>query len=178
MKNAILAFSALVASAAAQDYFTAVSARSASPVHLLPLNANGGKFILGGEPSSYCPEQVKDACPAGTSTVLAGGYGTLSLGVVVPGGQQVYVAPDGSLSYTQPHSAYIPEGSVRVGWSREAQTDNVIGFLNFVSGLIACPVAGKPWQVYGKLPGLTFDSACLGFNALTINGTEAGAWEY
>ena len=77
--------------APATPYFTAISARSASPVHLLPLNAIGGKFYLGGTPSSYCPkvvgQSVCDRYP-GNATVLAGGFGTLSLGVVVPGGQQ------------------------------------------------------------------------------------------
>lgn len=86
----IAALTALVASAAAQNYFGVMSTRSASPVHLLPLTARGQKFYLGGgPPSTYCPvEVVGDACPSGNSTVLAGGYEYLSLGVMVPGGQQ------------------------------------------------------------------------------------------
>lgn len=86
----IAAFSALIASTAAQNYFGVMSTRSASPVHLLPLTARGGKFYLGGAgPSSYCPPNLPEgACPSGNSTVLAGGDVTLSLGVVVPGGQQ------------------------------------------------------------------------------------------
>jgi hypothetical protein len=89
MKTAV-AFSALFASTFAQNYFGVISARSASPVHLLPLNANGGKFFLGGAPSSYCPPQAGDVCEEypGNYTVFAGGSGTLSLGVIVPGGQQ------------------------------------------------------------------------------------------
>ena len=89
MKTAV-AFSTLVASTFAQSYFGAISARSASPVHLLPLTANGGKFYLGGDTSAYCPPQVGEACNdyPGNYTVFAGGSGTLSLGVVVPGGQQ------------------------------------------------------------------------------------------
>jgi hypothetical protein len=85
----VAALSALIASAAAQSYFSVMSTRSASPVHLLPLTARGGKFYLGGgPPTTYCPEQVGDACPSGNSTVLAGGYETLGMGVMVPGGQQ------------------------------------------------------------------------------------------
>jgi hypothetical protein len=180
------AFSVLIASAMAEGYFGVMSTRSASPVHLLPLTARGGKFYLGGgPPSSYCPPQVGDACPPGTQTVLAGGDGTLSLGVVVPGGQQgefitidysyilssnsasVYVAPDGTLSYTAPHSAYKPEGSVVDGWTK-TEGEN-FGNLAFKNGLIACPTKkeGEGYQVFGQLPGLTFDKACLGFNALT-----------
>jgi hypothetical protein len=89
MKIAI-AFSTLVASTLAQGYFGVISARSASPVHLLSLNANGGKFFLGGTPSSYCPPNLGETCNSlpGNWTVFAGGIGSLSLGVVVPGGQQ------------------------------------------------------------------------------------------
>lgn len=98
--------------------------------------------------------------------MLAGGEGTLSLGVVVPGGQQVYVAPDGALSYTQPHSAYKPEGSVVDGWNKTEGAN--FGSLNFVDGLVACPTTeGKPWQVYGALSTVELGSDCLGFNALT-----------
>jgi hypothetical protein len=86
----IAAFTTLIASIAAQDYFSVISTRSGSPVHLLSLVARGQKFYIGGEnpPTSYCPPQVGDACPSGNNTVLVGGHETLSLGVVVPGGQQ------------------------------------------------------------------------------------------
>lgn len=80
----------------------------------------------------------------------------------------VYVAPDGSLSYTAPHSAYIPEGSVRDGFSR-TEGEN-FGNLAFKSGFIACPTNkpdGPGYQVFGQIAGLTFDEKCLGFNALT-----------
>ena len=89
MKTAVV-FSTLVASTLAQGYFGVISARSASPVHLLPLTANGGKFYLGGDSSSYCPPQVGETCNEypGNYTVFAGGNGGLSLGVIVPGGQQ------------------------------------------------------------------------------------------
>ncbi|KAJ4303730.1 hypothetical protein N0V90_002631 [Kalmusia sp. IMI 367209] len=182
--KSVAAFSMLVASVLAQEgpaYFSVISARSASPVHLLPLNANGGKFYLGGTASGYCPPTVGETCDKypGNETVLAGGYGTLSLGVIVPGGQQVYVAPDATLSYTVPHSAYIPEGSVVDGWSR-TERDNSLGSLAFEGGLVACPTGeGKPWQVYGQVANFTAPSAeCLGFSAITYNSTDAGAWEY
>ena len=83
------AVSALVASAAAQSYFTVMSARSASPIHFLSLEARGDKFYLGGgPPSAYCPTEVGDACPSGNTTTLIGGDGGLSMGVIVPGGQR------------------------------------------------------------------------------------------
>ena len=170
MKTTV-AFLALVASTYAQ-YFGVISARSASPIHLQELTARGGKFYLGGgPPSSYCPPQVGDACPSGNYTVLAGGQETLSLGVVVPGGQQVYVAPDGTVSYTTAHSAYKPDGSIVDGWSK-TEGEN-FGFLTFKDGLIACPAGeGQGYQVYGQIPGITFAPECLGFNALTCKSSS------
>lgn len=153
------------------SYFGVISARSASPVHLQSLTARGGKFYLGGgPPSSYCPvEVVGDACPPGNTTVLAGGFNTLSLGVIVPGGQQVYVAPDGALSYTVAHSAYIPPGSIVDQFSRELPAEGAqFGYLNFETGFVACPAAGEGngYQVFGQVDGATFGPECLGFNAL------------
>lgn len=163
-------------------YFGVMSARSASPVHLLPLTARGLRFYLGGgPPSSYCPDQVSSACPPGNTTVLAGGEGTLGLGVVVPGGQQVYVAPTGELSYTQAHSAAVPEGSYVDKFKRDYPTGGYqFGHLTFeVGGLIACPAGAEMgYQVFGAVPGKTFGPECLGFQALTIASKDPGAWQY
>lgn len=164
-------------------FFGVMSARSASPIHLLPLTARGGKFYLGGPgPTSYCPvEQVGDACPPGNSTVLAGGDKTLGLGVVVPGGQQVYVAPGGALSYTGAHSGSMPSGSIVDKFSREAPTgESQFGHLSFETGFVACPAGeGQGYQVFGQVTdGSAFGADCLGFSALTIATDKAGAWQY
>lgn len=91
--KSVTVLSTLLACAAAQTaYFGVISARSASPIHLLPLQANGGKFFLGGTASGYCPSTAigNETCALypGNSTTFAGGNVSLSLGVVVPGGQQ------------------------------------------------------------------------------------------
>jgi len=171
------AFSALVASTFAQSNFGVISARSASPIHLQELTARGGKFYLGGgPPSSYCPPQVGAGCPSGNYTIFAGGVVTLSLAVDVPGGQQVYIAPDGTMSYTSPHSAYMPTGSIIDGWNKTEGTQ--FGYLTFDEGLVACPTTGQGYQVYGQIANITFAPECLGFDALTSNTTLFGAWEY
>jgi hypothetical protein len=91
----------------------------------------------------------------------------------------VYVAPDGSVSYTMPHSVSKPEGSIVDGWSKIEGENGSLGSLSFTNGLIACPTTeGKPRQVFAQLPGLTFSPDCLGFDALVSNATDAGAWEY
>lgn len=152
-----------------QDLFGVISSRSASPVHLLPLTARNGKFYLGaGPPTSSCPENV-GSCPPGNSTVFQGGAGTLGLGVVVPGGQQVYVAANGELSYTLPHSAAIPAGASVDQFSKTAPGSNNLGTLNFETGFVACPVGsgGQGYQVYGQNQGFEASSECLGFSALT-----------
>lgn len=122
------------------DAFTVISARSASPVHLLPMNAAGTYFYLGGKPSTYCPESVSQVapCPSGSVTAFAGNGAalvcssisnppsplppgsqgntreaklTVNQDVTVPGGQAIYVDSNGALRFTQPHSASIGEGS-------------------------------------------------------------------
>jgi len=94
--KSVLAISAFAAAVLAQadSPFGIMSTRSASPVHLLPFTARGGKFFLGGAgPTSYCPPQVEPNCPPGTQTLLVGGTETVSLDVMVPGGQQSAFIP-------------------------------------------------------------------------------------
>ncbi|KAF3032133.1 hypothetical protein E8E12_003358 [Didymella heteroderae] len=165
-------------------YFGVIAARSASPIHLTTLTARNGKFYLGaGAPTTYCPAESIGAanCPPGNSTVFAGGESTLSLGVVVPGGQQVYVAPDGALSYTTAHSAFIPTGSIVDQFSKTAPANgNSFGYLNFETGFVACPVgaADAGYQVFGQTDSFKASSDCLGFSALTSSVDEPGAWQY
>lgn len=70
------------------------------------------------------------------------------------------------MSYTTPHSAYKPEGSIVDGWTKTEGPN--FGNLAFSGGLVACPTGdGKPWQVYGQIPNVALAPDCLGFNALT-----------
>lgn len=173
----VAALTGLLSTASAQ-YFSLTSARSGSPIHFQSVSASGQQLWLNKETASYCPENV-DSCPAGNATTFAGGEGTLSMGVVVPGGQQVYIEADtGAVKYTQAHSAAVPEGAVREGWSTEA--GNGFGILsNKAGGFIACPSEdSEAYEVFVALDGLKFDDGCLGFSALAANATSAGAWQY
>ncbi|OOF91230.1 hypothetical protein ASPCADRAFT_134635 [Aspergillus carbonarius ITEM 5010] len=120
--------------------FTVTSARSGSPIHLLQLTIFSGRFYLGGRTSSYCPSGVaqEGECPPGNETVLTGGNG---LAVAVPGGQQIYILPSGALTFTPPHSAYIPSGSVTGPFTYTPGTP--FGHWNYTSGFMACPVRGN-----------------------------------
>ncbi|OOF95863.1 hypothetical protein ASPCADRAFT_207198 [Aspergillus carbonarius ITEM 5010] len=157
--------------------FSIMSARSGSPIHLLPLNAAGGAFYLGGETSSYCP--IASGCPAGTETVFAGDGS--SLDVEVPGGQQVYVNPSGALSFTVPHSAYIPTGSSTGPFTYSPSKP--FGTWSYGKGFMACPTKDSKWQVFAASQNATVPSGnvsdCLGFDALAVAGNgSVAAWEY
>lgn len=59
-----------------QGAFTVMSSRSASPIHLLPMNAANGSFWLGEKASTYCPSTVSNVapCPKGDATqIVVGG---------------------------------------------------------------------------------------------------------
>lgn len=56
--------------------FGVMASRSASPIHLTPMVANGTSFWLGGKTSSYCPPNVPEMggkCPPGKDTQIIGG---------------------------------------------------------------------------------------------------------
>lgn len=174
----LAAVTGLLASAQAQ-YFGLISVRSASPIHYQTVSASGQALWLNKPTASYCPENVGDACPAGNVTTFAGGDGSLSMGVVVPGGQQVYVEADtGRVKYTQAHSAAVPEDAIRTGWNL-SEGESFGNLANEKGGFIACPCEDdESWKVFVALDGLKFDDDCLGFDALSSNSTSAGAWQY
>ncbi|KAL4802801.1 hypothetical protein BDV18DRAFT_61396 [Aspergillus unguis] len=171
--------------------FTVLAARSASPIHYATLNARGQSFWLGGNTTSYCP--LQSGCPAGNTTVLAGNGAALS--TVVPGGQQIYVAPSGALKFTQAHSANIPPGSSYGPFAYEAGSpDQVFGYYTYkgwgADGFMACPTEPEAeyspdneWQVFAALQNATVPSGdvndCLGFSALAVPTNQTGAaWQY
>ncbi|EAW08764.1 putative IgE-binding protein [Aspergillus clavatus NRRL 1] len=168
----------------ANSKFSIMSARSGSPVHLLPMNAVHGSFWLGESPSTYCPENIEElgACPPGTSTRFAS---ETALDVVVPGGQRIYIDPRGALRFTQAHSAYIPPGSSMGPFTYTPGPH--FGQFSYTgqgaSGFLACPRSNGTathWQVYGSAANVTASQGCLGFDALAVptNSTGAAAWEY
>ncbi|PYI03829.1 hypothetical protein BO78DRAFT_421273 [Aspergillus sclerotiicarbonarius CBS 121057] len=159
--------------------FGVMSARSGSPIHLLPLNAAGGAFYLGGKTSSYCP--LDSGCPAGTETTFAGDGSALA--VEVPGGQEVYVNPSGALSFTVPHSAYIPTGSSTGPFTYTPGKEGALGSWTFGKGFMACPDKDNKWQVFASSQNATVPSGnvsdCLGFDAMAVKGNgSVAAWEY
>ncbi|WEW61453.1 hypothetical protein PRK78_006943 [Emydomyces testavorans] len=161
-----------------------ISSRSASPIHLLPMNAAGRAFWLGAPTQTYCPTVVGNACPPGKDTVIAG---LSSLDVLVPGGQQMYVEPSGAVGFTQAHSASIPPGSYIGGFKyRPGPGHGVYSFTGWgATGFMACPSPkAKYYQVFANIKNATVPSGnikdCLGFVALAFNytGPSPAAWQY
>ncbi|KAK3384891.1 hypothetical protein B0H63DRAFT_559612 [Podospora didyma] len=151
------------------------------------IQANGGRFWMGKPPSAYCPPDIPGLnCTLypGTSTVLVGGNETLSLNVVVPGGQQVYIAPDGALGYTPPHSTFKPDGSVVTGWRREISDAGGAPTVlwNQAGGyFVACPVGDAKddvYQIYLNSGDALSGAACVSFQMRTYTAAGAVAWEY
>jgi hypothetical protein len=50
--------------------FSVTALRSASPIHLQPVNAAGERFWIDVPTATYCPSEV-NPCPPGTETVWA-----------------------------------------------------------------------------------------------------------
>jgi hypothetical protein len=103
--------------------------------------------------------------------------------VEVPGGQQVYLAPDGSLSYTIAHSANIPRDAVTKGFKQSPQKSaTTIGSLIFNDdGFMACPADDEVYQIYAA-GGYGFfklrRTDCVGINLGTSQYGGAPAWQY
>ncbi|KAJ5887722.1 hypothetical protein N7495_007763 [Penicillium taxi] len=180
-----------------EDPFRVVSARSGSPIHFLTLTASGSNFWLGGKSETYCPSSAGSYCASQTNDTIV--FGGNNLDVVVPGGQSIYVAHSGALSFTTPHSSYVPAGSYQGSFSYTPGSS--FGKWTFAgegaSGFMACPVSNSTltstrrrsstprWQVYVALQNATVPTKnvndCLGFDALAVpinSSSTHAAWEY
>ena len=145
------------------------------------INANGGKFWVDKNTTAHCPEgvdQLDCSLHATKSTSFVGGNGGISLAVTVPGGQQVYIAPDGSLSFTAPHSVAKPEGSIVEGFVRTRSEGGHGAIVLYFEGRIwqLCPANGN-LQVYSLLE---LKVGCYAFQMRTyvVWESNANAWEY
>lgn len=107
---------------------------------------------------------------------------------MVPGGQRVYISPDGELSYTQAHSAYVPPGSATGPFEQVPgdRWDHYVFNGWGASGFMACPTEDK-WRVFAAVENATVPSGdvgdCLGFSALALPWKGQGefsvaAWQY
>ncbi|XXG96176.1 hypothetical protein Hte_002455 [Hypoxylon texense] len=101
------------AAASATTYFMTVFAPNTEVDGALINAASQGFYLSLDGPSTYCPSNVQN-CPEVQGTLVTAGM--TGMAVQVPGGQQIYVAPDGQVQYTQAHSSSMPPGSMVGGW--------------------------------------------------------------
>lgn len=182
---AILAAVAGLAStsfASTPQYFSLIAVDSTTPIHLRPITASSESLWIGKKTSSYCPKSVKNqgACPPGKNTNFAGGSGSLAMGSMVPGGQQVYIDREtGAVKYTIAHSADT-EGGTLGGWSLKPVEGQDYEILSYKRGLVACPTEDEDvYQVFANIKAVDFSPACIGpFSAIASANKKADAWQY
>ena len=104
----------------------------------------------------------------------------------VPGGQIVYVAKDGALSYTPAHESNVIPLAYPVGFSYGSDSqagDNGTGYFSFSGtpskGWLACPVVaeGGPWQVYAYIRRAS-NQGCMEFEAKGEPYVGGAVWQY
>jgi hypothetical protein len=153
--------------------FGGLAIHSGSEIQYASVNAAESKFFLLKDSSVYCPDIEGLTCPNTTTTQFLGGDNTLSLDTIVPGGQQVFVAVDGSLSFTAPHSAYTGPDASSTGFSIDEQAQHV-QFRG--EDWLACPIDGH-YAIYAA--AIAKDaSACTGFAFRVAESNAPAAWEY
>ncbi|KAI0419056.1 hypothetical protein F5X98DRAFT_373201 [Xylaria grammica] len=120
------------------------------------INATGGKFYINRDTSTYCPEGVS--------------------------GLDFYVAPDGSLSYTQAHSASMPPGSIVTGFSREQSQAFGAPIYLYSADLswYLCPVTeGEPRErTYQIFASSEAPEGCYGTQVRTYTPGSGRVWQY
>ncbi|KAI5206747.1 hypothetical protein E4T39_02271 [Aureobasidium subglaciale] len=160
--------------AAPTGAFGGVAIHSGSEIQYASVNAAGSQFWLQKDTATFCPEISGLVCPNTTATQFLGGDNTLSLDTTVPGGQQVYVAADGRLSFTVAHSASTGEGSSVTGFSL-AQEGQHIQFNG--SDFLACPV-DDAYAVFAAAAVKDAAEDCVGFAFRVAESTGPAAWQY
>ena len=154
-------------------------------IHQQPLTASDHQIFIGKPTVSYCPEGLQPgSCPAGNSTsfIATGSTGALSMNVVVPGGQRVYLDKSGYIGYTIAHSGAIPDGAITDGfdYAPGAEQGQVGELTNSkTKGFTACPTGEDGvYQIKPVFDGLSY-VGCTGIALGTIPVAEgSGAWQY
>ncbi|MCJ1329673.1 hypothetical protein MMC10_006353 [Thelotrema lepadinum] len=149
-----------------------------------PINATGNQFFVGLASGIYCPVPAPDCAGFSNTTTIEVGGGGASMYDDVPGGQDVYVAQNGQLSFTTAHEEGIfPEGAYTGPFSIEPT-----GFGGYQliftgdnsSGFFACPTGENgAWEILAKVSsGGAICAAAADVELAAIAVSEPGAFEY
>ncbi|KAI1436468.1 hypothetical protein GGR50DRAFT_223191 [Xylaria sp. CBS 124048] len=148
------------------------------------LDAAKKSFLTGLlRPSTYCTVPPK-FCPPVVGTLVRGWMAAMA--VVVPGGQQIYVQPDGQVKYLGAHSGFIPKDGIFSCWVG-MMNDTTGTILNFDDGnghkgVTLCPDipgTGSSFKLYGKTAGFNV-TGCTDITGvkLTPSNYTAGGFQY
>ncbi|KAG7434231.1 hypothetical protein Forpi1262_v004932 [Fusarium oxysporum f. sp. raphani] len=155
----LLALLLLIIVAVNAYYTLSVYAPSLPQIHARIINARNKAFIIGAtKPSTFCGLDNATECPDGTSTQVDGNM--TGLAAAVPGGQFIFVAPDGIISYPPAHSALRPQAHK---WA----------------GSIPC-MSSQSEAVLKATTGTFTGSGCLTVEGIEIQtaGDKFAAWAY
>ncbi|KAJ0375275.1 hypothetical protein COL26b_006486 [Colletotrichum chrysophilum] len=194
----MLSLSCIITLAAAESYTLTAYAPATRAIHGKPINASGRRFIIGLDaPMTYCPDVVpRDSCPPGNITTVSGLL--TGMMVMVPGGQDIYVDPEGFVDFTQAHSAgYPPNSTLQEGFykttakpSSPCEAEPPTDLLDFCDpknatseGVYACPypdIAGTWVLVAGSARARARRGDCERLEGLELHESEIklGAWQY
>ncbi|RTE76426.1 hypothetical protein BHE90_009117 [Fusarium euwallaceae] len=172
-------------------YTMSVFAPSIEEIHARVINARDKAFVIGASmPGTFCGLDNTTECPAGTSTQVD--ERMTALAAAVPGGQFIFVAPDGTISYPSAHSALRPPGS-KVGGFQASQIISeckmpikVLVWLpeDGNRGMWACPTSmNVPMADEAVLKATTGEfkgKGCLKVDGVQIQvaGDNYAAWAY
>lgn len=172
--------------------FRGLALQCGTPIDLEPIAANGGKFWIGKNTTTFCPEVDNVDCnDLNTNQTIfnyVNGAGTLFLDAIVPGGQQAYITAGnetagqaaGELLFTPAHSAATQGPALLTGfviaYEAKIQFEGQDWF--------ACPVDewGTGYGIWSKArtEGSNAGAECIEFiwrvTELDVNAEKA--WQY
>jgi hypothetical protein len=154
-----------------------LSIKDESVIYFQRLAARDGALWVNGGTAKYCPESAD--CPKNDYDMdFSFADGALSMGAVVPGGQQVYIAQNGRIEYTAAHSSSIPEGATTTGFALRDLHENDFAYLRHEDGMMACST-GKDdiYELFVKVPGFN-EQDCVLVKIFTNPIDEPAAWQY
>ncbi|KAI2639374.1 hypothetical protein GGS21DRAFT_427551 [Xylaria nigripes] len=155
----------------------------------VPINACGGRFFINQKSCIYCPKDASGLdCTnfqgPGTELGLDSVSTTMGLIVNVPGGQQVYIGPDGALSFTAAHSMSMPSGSNVFGFSLQEAGSLGHPIYLYIEGKswYLCPTSGgspteRVYQVFA-FADVPDNDECVNTDIRTYDYQGGKVWEY
>ncbi|OJJ80046.1 uncharacterized protein ASPGLDRAFT_135660 [Aspergillus glaucus CBS 516.65] len=170
--------------------FTVVAINPGSPVHNLKLDASSTNLYLNSETDVWCPPEAVKAggCPGGNTTIrdtpvlASANY----MSAKIPGGEHIYVDPNGHVRYTGGSDSHMEPGSSTNGFSQVEREWNYKA--NGADGFLACPFRGGNdiWEVFVNAKNITTYrgvDACHPFKAQTTpwqssDGRDFAVWSY